>query len=180
MDANQSNDPNECPRFVEAIDFEPPEPIGDEESDGINPGVLIRGFTGGAFALATVDDETGTWYLARGASLGNPLRTRGHASVMIWSEPGIIREWIGRLPDRVKAEMSRRLLFIVPVRLSIVFSGTFERILITTRTVAPTEEGAAPDGGIRIRNRPAAQAAAAETAEVARRIGRRVRIGGVA
>jgi hypothetical protein len=141
MNANQSNPYDEPPRFFEYVDFEP---APGSDDDGINPGILIRGFNGMAFALATVDEQTGVWYLARGASMGNPLRTRGTASVMTWTEPAQIREWVGRLPDKIKADMMRRQLFIVPVRLQIVFNGRFERITIRTRTVPATEEGAAP------------------------------------
>lgn len=137
---------DEPPRFVEFVDAEPSEPFDDEESAGITGGVLIRGFAGIGYALATVDELTGVWYLARGTALGNPIRTRNTSTAMIWPDPGSLCGYVDRFPDRIKADLARRLLFIVPVKLQIVFNGEFERLTITTRAapVDPADPDAAP------------------------------------
>ena len=136
--------PDESPRFVELDSMEPDQTIDGEEIDPINPAGFIRGFDGDGYALATVDEKTGVWFLHRSTGIGGLMRTRGTTTAMLWRSPDAARAWLDNLPDRSKADLTRRPIFIVPVKLVILFNGTFERVIITTRPVPP-EPGADPD-----------------------------------
>lgn len=145
----QPNNIDESPRFVEFDPMEPESTIDGEEIDPMNPAGLIRGFDGDGYALATVDDRSGVWYLHRGTGIGGLLRTRGTTTAMLWRSSEAVRAWLDNLPDRSKADLSRRPIFIVPVKLVILFNGTFERVIIQSKPLAP-EPGADPGAAARL------------------------------
>jgi hypothetical protein len=117
------------PRFTEADPIEADAADHDGET-------LIRGIDGIGYALATTDDATGVWYVARSGSLGNPMRTRVASNVRIWHSPGAVRDWISSLPELTRRRMAARRLTIIPLRIALMFGEEFESIHLAAR---PTE-----------------------------------------
>jgi hypothetical protein len=119
------------PRFVED------DPITPDSADR-DDSTLIRGIDGIGYALATTDDHTGVWYVAAGGSLGNPIRTRTASAVRIWHHPESVRRWVQSLPALTLQRLAERRLTIVPIRLAIMFAGSFEQIHLMLRRVEDT------------------------------------------
>jgi hypothetical protein len=110
---------------------------GSERPEPYRPEILdlIARPGGTLYALATVDEKTGGWYLATGASAGNPMRTRDAATVKTWRTREHVYEWLNHLPDRTKREMDRRELYIVAMSLGPDYEQDCEHITIATREV---------------------------------------------
>jgi hypothetical protein len=86
------------------------------------------------FALGLgADNDRAIWFLGRGASLGNMMRTSDPATARTWASVAELELWVDGLPDSAKDQIADRTLTIFALTVSVSEPvGT-----LTLKTVEP-------------------------------------------
>lgn len=111
------------------------------------------------FALALLDPRRPRrpWFLGRGATLGNLMRTSDPATARTWPTIVELELWIDGLPESAKEQIADRELCVIPLGIEVGASvGTITLHRTVTETADPT---AAPETASAARQRQAASTA---------------------